>query len=1134
MMGARGILVGLLFHLLDSSVPANAMLKLLGGSITWNVSSVFLSGDPKDRLVTFNMRTTWSLGAAKDESILNQYSQIKSVSDCFELALGSQVNCEFDNLGGESTPGSCNEAAGKSKCGVAEKFGVLCVAQLVRDVNGNYRAKYVDDNAQCVHEVNAHHSKMYVEGSYIGETQYKPFTRENSPNGEAIKIGIPNQFQITQIYDKAISADEPPTTVQRKPPPSYVVTGNLSHTVLIGEDVSEVVAWLAPRTGHDNLELKTAMLLPPCSESAKVCTVSGAPCTTACPAGAGDCVQVPCMYNECSLQRIMDTQNEYVGAAFRGQTGSFSQPDAFWANWGVEGGAGGSEVRGCGSGKACLRKASPALETYVPLCSDDSNARRRCSGSSASGVNNYYSPVAGLPDLIEVAITRASAIHKGELSSTEFSDTNPPQWFYRGYNPRSPAAEKYYTAPHQGFRVQSYDYDGHQMTQYSPQLVSEIFSTGQKMGSGDYDIAAGQTTCQSGEVCCSKRSMRVDCVKDDVNPGRSYWPALKEGKTAGSSGAVSGCKFIFDMDRGVSIDPQRKQGNLLKPDFSFNLVAGDDVTGIASRFTQHVVNTIDFPFVDMDNPETVEDHIENTDINWQKGQGIVQNVFSMFGCDAGLQNQPPVFVKGLCGGDALTCSDARDINVETVYECAFWNIPYGCHIDLYARDFTMSEQGVDGRAQNSATDDVVYIQYAYGFDHLDSEALVVANEGKQPSCCKGGAHYQYKFRPEPDTAPDRQMIKDYNFITPQNIGKIFVRCFVAYDAPLPDSGGKSCPSMPLCIKIKITGAKPVFVVPTPLGTSYDDNGIEVPNRHDVPACQGFAMNMQLKVEDSMPAAQKQELERASSVVPGVQSYLDQLKYRIFVEDKDVYFSARTKASYYFLKPGGVGNLDFFEEEAQATTQEVSEKCGSFSGYGGKREGNNALQESPDPLLGEGKEKSVMSSYKTEIQYTPTDALLTVTYEADTQKMNGVNLRTEAVCNNAMYSGFMANCREKLTNMDQVICAVAYDNSRELFGRWVGRTDPNGDDIKHWLRDHSNGDHASDMHCFRIVIAAPPVFVTDPEGIMTPFSDNWSEIIDTTGNKAAYKHISFRVGQERELVFLAQVPGPPHTRFCAIH
>ena len=93
---------------------------------------------------------------------------------------------------------------------------------------------------------------------------------------------------------------------------------------------------------------------------------------------------------------------------------------------------------------------------------------------------------------------------------------------------------------------------------------------------------------------------------------------------------------------------------------------------------------------------------------------------------------------------------------------------------------------------------------------------------------------------------------------------------------------------------------------------------------------------------------------------------------------------------------------------------------------------------------------------------------------------------------------------------------------------------------HSTAHHSNGDQASEMHCFRILIAAPPVFVTDPTGQITPFSDQedangvkvWRSIVDTTGVKAAYREISFRVGQTRELIFLAQVsPLPPPRSSC---
>lgn len=159
----------------------------------------------------------------------------------------------------------------------------------------------------------------------------------------------------------------------------------------------------------------------------------------------------------------------------------------------------------------------------------------------------------------------------------------------------------------------------------------------------------------------------------------------------------------------------------------------------------------------------------------------------------------------------------------------------------------------------------------------------------------------------------------------------------------------------------------------------------------------------------------------------------------------------------------------------------------------------------------------------------------VTFDANPDRKNGVALRTECreidLDNGLEYE--RANCREKLTNMDQVICAVAYDNARHVLKRWVGERNPNGDDVFSWRRTHSNGDQASDMHCFRILIAAPPVFVTDPTGQITPFSDDedangdkvWRSIVDTTGVRAAYKEINFRVGQTRELIFLAQDPNP---------
>jgi len=643
--------------------------------------------------------------------------------------------------------------------------------------------------------------------------------------------------------------------------------------------------------------------------------------------------------------------------------------------------------------------------------------------------------------------------------------------------------------------------------------------------------------------------MRVDCVAEDEQPpAPRRWPSVTA-KTPGSgvptNTEASGCRFIFDYDR----DPLRKQGNLIKPDFPFSEVP-------TSSFTQHVMNTIDFPFTDMDNPVLTNNHIDNERFNWAPreetggGQAIVQNVFSMFRCNSGTANQPPVFTTSLT---------STDLRVNTVYECPFYRpcdadgCP--CVIDLYARDFRMTANGVDARISGTVgtaeTDHRVDIQYALGYDHLPLADLrpadgVACTSGE---ACKGHAHYKYEFQPE------EMMDTVTGFLRPDMIGKIVVRCFVAYDVFTQQSDvSRSCPSMPLCIKIKVTGSKPQFVAPTPLGESFDDNGILVPDRHDYAACQGFPMQLKLTVKDSMPAEVRKKISE-SDISRG---YLEKLKFRIFVEDKDVGFKRNDapKPSYQFLKEGGEGNLDFFSTEAVRVSDEVNKKCGTFSGYGAERKGNNRAQDSPDPMEDQGRGKSVMSQYKVPIEYcscmaprsdlscdcpagtTPEpQASLTVVFESDPATGRGVSLRKE--CSPIDLTGIdqvpvgtpdtteyeLANCREKLTSMDQVICAVGYDNARSVYKRWVGDTDPNGDDKKPWRRDHSNGDQASDMHCFRIVIAAPPVFVTDPTGSITPFSDEWATIVDTTGNTSAYKRVSFRVNQSRDLTFLAQVSAP---------
>ena len=64
----------------------------------------------------------------------------------------------------------------------------------------------------------------------------------------------------------------------------------------------------------------------------------------------------------------------------------------------------------------------------------------------------------------------------------------------------------------------------------------------------------------------------------------------------------------------------------------------------------------------------------------------------------------------------------------------------------------------------------------------------------------------------------------------QDIGKIFIKCFVAFDlsgggAEWTKGQAKTCRSLPHCIKIQIDGRPPIFVAPTP---GFDDLGQRVP------------------------------------------------------------------------------------------------------------------------------------------------------------------------------------------------------------------------------------------------------------------------------------------------------------------
>ena len=383
--------LGALICFLGLGAPANAQMeRLIGGSLTWSVNPAFLDNQAS-RTVTFNLRTSWAVADGAPR-----------VASCSALKKSEEVSCSMPELMADALGVTqCNPELGGEGCGVAERFGVLCVAQLVRS-GSTYYALYSDDNAQCVSEANAHLSRKYEAGIYGTAGENRPALRAGSALSE---VGIPNQFVVQQIYDAAPSEEEEASSVARKPGPAVVVTGVLTHTIKVDENAEAVVAWLAPRSGFANFEQKTGLLLPGCTE------VSGQ----------------ACMYNECSLQRMLvGSGPEFMGAAFRVQGTDYTQADAFWD---------GFEGSGCGSGKSCLQRGSPALETYVPLCSYRVGSGRGC---TTEGVNNYYSPVSAVPDMVEVAVTAIARL-----------PVQASPWTYRGYNPYQDAAVNFYKAPHQ-------------------------------------------------------------------------------------------------------------------------------------------------------------------------------------------------------------------------------------------------------------------------------------------------------------------------------------------------------------------------------------------------------------------------------------------------------------------------------------------------------------------------------------------------------------------------------------------------------------------------------------------------------------------------------------------------------------
>eukprot|EP00960_Hanusia_phi_P028703 747567-Hanusia_phi.AAC.8 len=249
--------------------------------------------------------------------------------------------------------------------------------------------------------------------------------------------------------------------------------------------------------------------------------------------------------------------------------------------------------------------------------------------------------------------------------------------------------------------------------------------------------------------------------------------------------------------------------------------------------------------------------------------------------------------------------------------------------------------------------------------------------------------------------------------------------------------------------------------------------------------------------------------------------------RIFVLDPDNDRELPDGISNY-IENGGRWNANFF---SSAALQTLPNNCGSFQGYGATRVGNNSAQTTLAPVQRNlcsdsscGQVKTLYSSYATNIEVVK-KPYLSVAYTLDLVKGDGLS---------SLLQNCGQSCREVRSNVDQLVCAAAYDNSRLKYGRWVGETDPNGDDKYPWQRLHDNGDQVSQQVCWKIRLQAPPVFVTDAGGVESPFDQSWLErtksaFAPTSINgeyvEAAYKRIRIAANESKTVTFVAQDPEP---------
>ena len=144
--------------------------------------------------------------------------------------------------------------------------------------------------------------------------------------------------------------------------------GVKSHQIIVNDNVVGLVAYLTTVDGNP-IDVKQGILLPRC----EIATISN---------GQVDL----CSHTTRSFRDAAGGKLNYIFG---------SSNDKYWLP---------SLLSDKFPGLAHLEKLSPALETYIPLCSR-STATSNSWRCAINPVNNYFAPVSGLPSMIEVPIT---------------------------------------------------------------------------------------------------------------------------------------------------------------------------------------------------------------------------------------------------------------------------------------------------------------------------------------------------------------------------------------------------------------------------------------------------------------------------------------------------------------------------------------------------------------------------------------------------------------------------------------------------------------------------------------------------------------------------------------------------------